>query len=400
MQLCGYRLAQSTAPSSLFLPGTDRGLWNASGLTAGGDWLVCSDLFDALTLWCHGHRQTTVITGSELNADMRGLLADKKPAHVTFIHGPDASEAARVETVGKDLVACGVAVSRASLPSGQTLHDFVRLAPDAVAALNALLAQAVPPKNRKSGTVPPAPSRIILSPLELSVVKHSPEETLLAIEDRTYRVRGLAKNSGYEALKVSLRVACGNAWHLDTFDLAQAKQRAAFVAAAADETGLRPDALKRDVGRVLLKLEELHEAQLLAQVSLKDAVPAMTEEERDAALRLLKFPDLWEVIAEHATICGIAGEKTNVLAGYLGAVSRLLDRPLAIVVQSSSAAGKTTLMDAILAFVPPEARNKYSALTGQSLYLSGPGQSQKQDPRHRRTRGGRQGQLRVEATSI
>ena len=371
VQLCGYRLAQSITPSSLFLPGANRGLWNTSGLTAGSDWLICSDVFDALTLWCYGHRQTTVVIGSELNTDMRGLLADKKPAHVTFIHGPDASEAARVETVGKDLVALGIASSRASLPSGQTLHDVARLAPDGVAALNALLAQAVPPKNRKSAIVPPVPSRISLSPLELSVVRHSPDETLLAIEDRTYRVRGLAKNTGYEALKVSLRVACGNAWHLDTFDLAQAKQRAAFVAAAADETGLRPDALKRDVGRVLLKLEELHEAQLLAQVSLKDAVPAMTEAEREAALRLLKSPDLWELIAEHATICGIAGEKTNVLAGYLGSVSRLLDRPLAIVVQSSSAAGKTTLMDGILAFVPPEARNKYSALTGQSLFYLG-----------------------------
>ena len=61
------------------------------------------------------------------------------------------------------------------------------------------------------------------------------------------------------------------------------------------------------------------------------------------------------------------------LAGYLGSVSRLLDRPLAIVVQSSSAAGKTTLMDAILAFVPPEARNKYSALTSQSLFYLGRG---------------------------
>ena len=129
-------------------------------------------------------------------------------------------------------------------------------------------------------------------------------------------MRGLAKNTGYEALKVSLRVACGNAWHLDTFDLAQAKQRAAFVAAAADETGLRADALKRDVGRVLLKLEELHEAQLLAQVSLKDAVPAMTAEEREAALHLLDLPISGNWITEHATVCGIAGRK-NQRAGRL-----------------------------------------------------------------------------------
>jgi hypothetical protein len=78
------------------------------------------------------------------------------------------------------------------------------------------------------------------------------------------------------------------------------------------------------------------------------------------------------LIAEHAAACGIAGERVNVLLGYLGAVSRLLDRPLAIIIQSSSAAGKTTLMDAILAFMPPDRRIKYSAMTGQSLfYMAG-----------------------------
>ncbi|MGH8018693.1 MAG: DNA primase, partial [Opitutaceae bacterium] len=38
---------------------------------------------------------------------------------------------------------------------------------------------------------------------------------------------------------------------------------------------------------------------------------------------------------------------------------------------STSAAGKSALMEAILAFVPPEERVKYSALTGQALYYLG-----------------------------
>jgi len=40
-------------------------------------------------------------------------------------------------------------------------------------------------------------------------------------------------------------------------------------------------------------------------------------------------------------------------------------------VQSPSAAGKSTLMDAVLAFFPEESRVKYSALTGQALYYLG-----------------------------
>jgi hypothetical protein len=369
VQLWGYRLAQTATPRALLLPGAERGLFNAAGLTAGGDWLLCAHPLDALTLWCHGHHQVTA-TGPELSPDLRQLLADRKPARVIIVHGADAPEIARADALQKELLTGGVAVSRTALPAGQSLHDLVRTADDPAATLHALLAQARPPSGHAPAANPPTDGRN-LTPLDLVIVKQGPEEILFAIADRTYRVRGLTKNTGYEALKVSLRVVCGNAWHLDTLDLAQAKQRTAFVTAAAEETGLRIEALKRDVGRVLLKLEELHEAQLLAQVSRKDEVPSMTEAEREAALALLKSPNLWEVIPEHAATCGIAGERTNVLTGYLGAVSRLLDRPLAIVVQSSSAAGKTTLMDAILAFVPPEARQKYSAMTGQSLFYLG-----------------------------
>jgi hypothetical protein len=56
---------------------------------------------------------------------------------------------------------------------------------------------------------------------------------------------------------------------------------------------------------------------------------------------------------------------------YLAGVSRKLERPLAIIIQSASAAGKTTLMDAVLSFFPEEERVKYSAMTGQSLYYLG-----------------------------
>jgi hypothetical protein len=68
---------------------------------------------------------------------------------------------------------------------------------------------------------------------------------------------------------------------------------------------------------------------------------------------------------------GVVGEHTNKLVGYLAAVSRKLPAPLAVIIQSASAAGKTSLMDAVLAFVPPEERVQYSAMTGQALFYLG-----------------------------
>lgn len=97
----------------------------------------------------------------------------------------------------------------------------------------------------------------------------------------------------------------------------------------------------------------------------------VSDEERAAALDLLRDPDLVTRILADAKSCGIIGEETNVLVAYLACVSRLLDRPLAVLVQSSSAAGKSALMDAVLGLMPDAAQVRYSAMTGQSLFYMG-----------------------------
>jgi hypothetical protein len=69
--------------------------------------------------------------------------------------------------------------------------------------------------------------------------------------------------------------------------------------------------------------------------------------------------------------CGVVGEEANKQVAYLAAVSRKLEKPLAVMVQSASAAGKSSLMDAVLRFMPEEERVQYSAMTGQSLFYLG-----------------------------
>jgi hypothetical protein len=153
-------------------------------------------------------------------------------------------------------------------------------------------------------------------------------------------------------------------------DFYRAKDRSHFIASAAAETNLEPDLIKRDLGRVLLALESLQEKRIREELEPKAEV-SIAEPERAAALELLQSPNLLERILEDFGKCGIVGEATNKLTGYLAAVSRKLDRPLAIIVQSTSAAGKTALMESVLAMMPEEERVKYSAMTGQSLYYLG-----------------------------
>ena len=201
------------------------------------------------------------------------------------------------------------------------------------------------------------------------------DEASFTFGERAWRVRGVAKNLSFETLRVQLRAKVdgptGPVFHLDTLDLCNAKHRQNFVAQARDETGLSADILKRDLGQVLLKVEELQEQHIRETVAPQKKEVVLKDDEREAALALLRDPKLLERILADFQRCGVVGETTNKLVGYLSAVSRKLDEPLAIILQSTSAAGKSSLMDAILAFVPEEERIKYSAMTGQSLYYLG-----------------------------
>ena len=139
---------------------------------------------------------------------------------------------------------------------------------------------------------------------------------------------------------------------------------------ASAEIGVDERILKADLGRVLLALEQLQD-ETIAKTLTAEPQPKMDEAEAQAALALLKSPELIERILADYAACGLVGEETNKLVGYLAAVSRKLDKPLGVVIQSSSAAGKSSLMDAVLAFVPDEEKVKYSAMTGQSLFYMG-----------------------------
>jgi DNA primase len=150
-----------------------------------------------------------------------------------------------------------------------------------------------------------------------------------------------------------------------------ARARVVFVAAAAAELSLDQDVVKRDLGRVLLACERLADEAVAAAQAPADEPSAMTPEERAAALGLLRDPRLADRIVSDFARTGMVGEAVNCLVGYLAAVSRKLARPLAVVIQSTSAAGKSALMDAVLAFVPPEDRVRFSAMTGQSLFYMG-----------------------------
>ncbi len=404
-------------PKHLYLPareGLGRGVWNIEALQADKEIILCEALIDAMTFWCAGYRNVTSAYGVEGFTDE---LLDAFRRHGTerVLIAFDRDEAGErgAAKVAERLIAAGIECWRIQFPRGMDANGYAQKLAPAAKSLGLVIrkaqwlgggrgqpvlsqveggaAPAVPDPapvaaDASETSIPPAlaadPALAAAPVLPASPVPPGPaadlpctiteSEILFTLGERRYRVRGLAKNLGFEVLKVNLLVSRGEAFYVDTLDLYAARQRASYLSHAAIELQVAEDILKADLGRVLMKLEALQEAVL--REALTPAAPAhpdMDEGEREAAFALLQSPDLPARILADFAACGLVGEETNKLVGYLAAVSRKLDKPLGVVIQSSSAAGKSSLMDAVLAFVPDEEKVKYSAMTGQSLFYMG-----------------------------
>ena len=149
---------------------------------------------------------------------------------------------------------------------------------------------------------------------------------------------------------------------------------------------------------MLLATEDAQAAA--AEAKPAGGAPAMSAAEREAALELLCSADLLERVTDAFGALGVVGERPAALAAWLTLTSRLSDRPLGAVLQSSSAAGKSTLADAALSLVPPEAKVAYSAMTGQALYYLGDTDLAHKVLVDRRGGGGVAGQLPAEAARL
>ena len=421
-EVYGRKITEGLRPGTplhLYLPGPHRGVWNVQALAASKEIILCEALIDALTFWCVDYRNVTASYGIEGFTDDH-LQAFKRHGIERVLIAYDRDEAGERAALklADVLMAQGIECYRIQFPKGMDANDYaLKLQPAdkslGLAIRKAVwmgkgaapaLAEAVPtaPALARHAAAPPcapdaapalasapmrAPALEPVSPLAAEPLPASPlpqaavaepvaevkeGEVVLRFGECRYRVRGLAKNLSPDTLKVNLLVSRGDAFYVDTLDLYAARARASYSTQAAVELQMAEDAIKADLGRVLLALEGLQDSQRRKALEPKapEAVQ-MSEAEQTAAMALLKSPDLLTRILTDFELCGIVGEHTNKLTGYLAAVSRKLAAPLAVLVQSSSAAGKSSLMDAVLAFMPEEERIKYSAMTGQSLFYMG-----------------------------
>jgi site-specific recombinase XerD len=375
--------------------------------------ILCEALLDALTCWVLGFRTVTAAYGVEgYTADHLEAFTRYGVERVLIAYDRDpAGDRAAVQLAVR-LVAAGIDCFRIQLPQGEDVNSFVvqdlgtaqsrlaRAIRKATWLRKGNRPQITPTSEPVSAAVEiepgPAATKVEdqvrdetlffaaepLAPVEASPLPPAPPaddladvgeaEVTIQLSDRRWRVRGLARNTSFDILRVNLLVSReGGAFHLDTLELYSARARQLFTKQAADELGVDEEVIKRDVGKVLLRLEAIAAEEIRRAQEPVHKPPSLSAEEEAEALALLRDPRLLERIVSDFDRIGVVGEETNKLVGYLAATSRKGERPLAVIVQSATAAGKSSLLEAILSLMPEEERVKYSATTGQSLFYVG-----------------------------
>lgn len=347
----GRRIAGEGA-DHLYLPGERKGLFNRQAAKANQVIHLTESVLDSLTLINAGIRNTVPCYGTNgLTADHLQLLQKGEGRVVYLCFDADESGSAGAEKAKARLEEEKIVVYPVNLPEGHDLNSFFLLTAEQKEAYEELLLVASGQPAKKA---PP------------EKITATPDGFLYCKERRHYEVKAIDKSG--PKLKATVKGISieggGKRFHVDTVDFYSARSRAFLVRGLADLFGCEEKQISRD----LEKLIELAEGFTPQPKPGTEPVKEITVQEQEEALCFLKSPELLAEIINDLETVGYTGEEMNKLLCYIAAISRKMDDPLSVMIQSRSAAGKSCLQDAILSLIPEEDYIKYTRLTDQALF--------------------------------
>jgi DNA primase catalytic core len=353
-------------PRHCYLPGPLRGVLNFQAARTSEEVVLAESVLDALSFHQAGIATAIPIYGTNgFTPDHLDTLKREGVKRVILALDNDDAGRKGAAVLKEKLSGLGIAVRIASFPEGikDANELLVSRNGDAPEAFRAVLDAAEP---RPPAPVPPPLVERPAAPL--SEVSSSPGSLMLQRGGLGYSARVQSTLLG--RLRATVKVARGEAFHVDTLDLYASRSRAEFARRVEKAFGVETKAVEE----ALLALVVLAEKAAAAQDAQDDApAAAMSEAERQEALALLRQTDLLDQVARDIDTLGYVGEETNKRLLYLVAVSRKLDDPLSAVILSQSGAGKSGLTEAIERLCPPEDVVLLTRLTPQSLYYTEPG---------------------------
>lgn len=353
----------------LYLPGSRKGVFNHQAAKRSKSLILTESIIDALTLYNAGFKDVIPCYGvNGLTEDHLTLFTRHQTKEVYICFDRDDAGEQGAERIAGQLKEKNIEAYIVILPSMESsgkidINSFFSLTADAAVIFERLLKES-------------NPRSTIRSDKEIKQEQKFYEKTdsgfTIQYGERRYELKGITK----EGVKLKATVkACSNGsnglnssnrssrFHLDTVDLYSNRSRLFFAKACSVLFSEKEELITEDITRLIDLCESWKPAN-----TETTPIQRMTKTEEEEALEFLKDASLFNCILSDLETIGVTGEEPNKLMCYIAATSRKLDEPLSILIQSRSAAGKSTLQDAIIMLIPNEDYIKYTRLTGQALF--------------------------------
>jgi DNA primase catalytic core len=347
--LYGRNIADNAAVH-LYLAGTRTGIVNRAAVKRSRTVFLTESIIDALTLYDRGFKNVIPIYGVNGFTDAHMNLLHKRVETVYLVFDADPAGRRAVEAVSSKLEEKGIDCHSVTLPEKDVNLYFKSHSPRQFEKLikKAHPSTAQPSKKRSRDTYKPTEHGFIAT-----------------FDERRYEIKGIRRGAAH--LKVVVEASRQDSdrqapFELTTIELYSSRSRSFFTKQCADLFEVDETMAKEDMGK-LLSLVENYNPQKKTE---KIAPP--TKAERAAAKALLKNPQLFDEILCDLETLGVVGEQTNKIVCYLTAISRKLEKPLSVLIQSRSSAGKSTVQNAVLRLVPCEEYESYTRVTDQALF--------------------------------
>jgi DNA primase len=352
VNLYGRNIDEDCNIKHLYLPGKRNGLVNRQAAKRSQTLILTESIIDALTLYDQGFKNVMPIYGTNGLTDEHLFFFNRKIKQAYLVFDADdagrkAAQSVSLQLKEKDIISYVI-----DLPVKDVNIYFNRHTPE---EFETLLKQANPRSLEQSDKI---------HNRQKTLYKETNHGFIVGYRDRQYQVKGIQRGDTQlkATIKASMDVQGNGLFELTTIDLYSSRSRTWFAKLCADLFKASPELVREDIGKLLILVETFTPKQQ------KTEYPAATKEETRLAMAFLKNPDMIEEMLEDLATMGVIGELVNKTVCYLATTSRKLLKPLSVLIQSRSSAGKSTLQNAILSLMPEEEYENYTRVTDQSLF--------------------------------
>ena len=355
VNLYGRNISKQNGVSHLYLAGSTKGLVNRRAIRS-ETIILTESIIDGLTLYAQGFKNVVPVYGVNGLTEDHLALFSRKTKEIFLAFDNDQAGTDGMAKVEKQLGTLNIVCYPVALPV-KDCNLFFR--DHGAEEFEQLLREAAP-KKELTGEC-----------RRQSMYREEERGFRVAYGRRQYQIKGIRKSS--TQLKSTIKASTdlnnsGKEFELTTIDLYSSRSREWFARLCSSLFNEPETLIKEDIVKLMVLVEE-YQAPSKKENDTEEII--ISAADKKIAMGFLENPEMFSEILRDFDTMGVTGEETNKLVGYLAATSRKLADPLSIMIQSRSAAGKSTMQDAILTLIPDEEYEKYTRMSDQALFYKG-----------------------------